>query len=157
VPAVSAAPARTTVCQDAAFEVRVELVFDELRQASTGGLFGLDEEALGVLLHQAVQRGLLRSVALVVHLGAITMRPAGRAGVGLHALGMGSLGWCSFSGCALQRIRHRGDLHAQNHGGGPEAVRLGPRAVGRLDQESRKRSSTAARSVPPTQDLRGGR
>jgi len=58
------------------------------------------------LLHQAVQRGLLRSVALVVDLGAIAMRPAGRAGVGLHVMGAGSLGWCSFSGRALQRIRY---------------------------------------------------
>jgi len=36
------------------------------------------------------------------------------------------------------------DIHAQNHGGDPEAVRLGPRALGRLDQEGRKRLSTAA-------------
>jgi len=110
VPAVGAAQAQEAVCQDAAFEVRVELVFDELRQASTGGLFGLDEEALGMLLHQALQHGLLGAVALVVDRGAIAMRPAGRAGVGLHALGTGSLGWCSFSGRALQRIRHCGDL-----------------------------------------------
>jgi len=51
VPAVGTAQAQEAVCQDAAFEVRVELVFDKLRQASTGGLFGLDEKALGVLLH----------------------------------------------------------------------------------------------------------
>jgi hypothetical protein len=95
-------------------------------------------------------------VALVVDRGAIAMRPAGRAGVGLHVMGTGSLGWCSFSGCARQSIRHRGDIHAQNHGGGPEAVRLGKRAVGRLDQERRKRLSTAARSAPLTQDARDG-
>ena len=37
--------------QDAAFEERVELVFDELRQAGTGGFLGLSEKALGVLLY----------------------------------------------------------------------------------------------------------
>ena len=84
----------------------VELVPDELRQAKAGGLFGLDEEALGALQYQAVQRGLHGSVALVAYRGTITMRPPGLAGVGLHALGTGNLGWCSFSGRAGQRIRH---------------------------------------------------
>jgi len=83
MPAVGAAQAQETVRQDAAFEVRVELVFDELRQASTSGRLSLSEEALDVLLHQSVQRSLLGSVALVEHRGAIAMRPAGRAGVGL--------------------------------------------------------------------------
>jgi len=155
VAAVGAAQAQEAVCQDATLQERVELVFDELGQASAKGLFGLGEEALGVLLHQALQRGLLGAVALVVDLGAIAMRPAGRAGVGLHVMGAGSLGWCSFSRRARQSIRHRGDIHAQNHGGDPEAVRLGPRALGRLDQENRKRLSTAARSAPLTQDARG--
>ena len=63
----------------------------------------------GVLLHQAVQRGLLGPVALVVDRGAIAMRPRGLVSVGLHALGMGNLGWCSFSGRAGQRIRLWGD------------------------------------------------
>jgi len=89
---------RTPACrlkavrQNSTFEERVELVFDELRQAGTGGFLGLSEEALGVLLHQAVQRSLLRSVALVVDRGAIAVRPAGLAGVGLHVMGAGSLG-----------------------------------------------------------------
>jgi len=109
-----------------------------------------------VLLHQAVKRSLLRSVALVVDRGAIAVRPAGLAGVGLHVMGTGSLGWRSFSRRALQRIRYRGDIHAQCHSGDPEAMRLGPRALGRLDQEGRKRLSTAARSAPFTQDARGG-
>ena len=52
VPAVGAAQAQEAVCQDATFEVRVELVFDELRQAGAGGLFGLGEKALRVLLHR---------------------------------------------------------------------------------------------------------
>ena len=46
--------------------------------------------------------------------GAIAMRPRGLVSVGLHALGMGNLGWCSFSGRAGLRIRLWGDhlLHA---------------------------------------------
>ena len=44
--------------QDAAFEEGAELVLDELRQVGSGGGFGLHEEGRGVLLHQAVQRGL---------------------------------------------------------------------------------------------------
>ena len=61
-----------------------------------------------MLLHQAVQHGLLGAVARVVDRGAIAMRPAGLGGVGSHALGTGSLGWCSFSRRVLQSIRHRG-------------------------------------------------
>ena len=70
--------------QDAAFEESVELVFDELRQAGAGSVFGLGEEGCGVLLHQAVQRGLLWAVALVVDRGAIR-RPLGLPANGLHA------------------------------------------------------------------------
>ena len=58
-----------------------------------------------MLLHQAVQPGLLRAVARVVDRGAIAMRPPGLVSVGLHALDMGNLGWASFSGRAGQRIR----------------------------------------------------
>ena len=100
------------------------------RQVGAGCSLSLLEEGGGVLLHQAVQRGLLGSVALVVDRGAMVMRPAGRAGVGLQVMGTGSLGWCSFSGRARQSIRHRGDLHAQRHGGDPEAVRLCQRGGG---------------------------
>ncbi len=95
--------------QDAVFEEGVELVTDELRQPGAGGLFGLGDETLGMLLHQAIQRGLLRAVARVVDRGAIAMRPRGLVSVGLHALGMGNPGWCSFSGRAGQRIRLWGD------------------------------------------------
>jgi len=38
------------VCQDAALQEGIELVFDELRQASTSGRPSLSEEGLGVLL-----------------------------------------------------------------------------------------------------------
>ena len=66
----------------------MELVVDELRQPGTSGLFGLGDERRGMLLHQAIQRGLLGSVARVVDRGAIAMRPPGLVSVGLHALGM---------------------------------------------------------------------
>ena len=52
--------------QDAALEERVELVLNELRQVGACSVFGLGDEGRGVLLHQAVQRGLFRAVALVV-------------------------------------------------------------------------------------------
>ena len=70
--------------QDAAFEEGVELVFDELRQVGAGSVFGLCKEGRGVLLNQAVQRGLLGAVALVVNRGAIR-RPLGLPASGLHA------------------------------------------------------------------------
>jgi hypothetical protein len=54
-----------------------------LRQVGAGGGFGLGEEGGGVLLHQAVQRGLFRAVALVVDRGAIG-RPLGLPVDGLH-------------------------------------------------------------------------
>ena len=63
----------------------VELVLDERQQAGAGGLLGLAEEDLGVALQQAVQRGLLGTVALVVNRRAIG-RPMGLPTVGLHAL-----------------------------------------------------------------------
>ena len=87
VPAVGAAQAKKAVGQIAALEEGVELVFDELRQASPGCRLGLLEEGGGVLLHQAAQRGLLGAVALVVDRGAV-WRPTCRLGLpanGLHA------------------------------------------------------------------------
>ena len=69
--------------QDAALQEGVELVLDELRQVGAGSDFGLGEECRGVLLHQAVQRGLLGAVKLVVDLGAIR-RPLGLPADGLH-------------------------------------------------------------------------
>jgi len=101
-----AAQAHEAVGQDAALQEGVELVFDELRQPGTGGLFGLGEESRCLLLHQAVQRGLLGAVAVAVDRGTIAMCSPGLvSGVGLHALGIGNLRWCSFSGRAGQRIR----------------------------------------------------
>jgi hypothetical protein len=58
VAAVAAAQAQAAVGQDAAFEEGVELVFDGLRQVSPGGHRCLGDEGSGMLLHQAVQRGL---------------------------------------------------------------------------------------------------
>lgn len=105
VRAIPAAQAQEPAGQDAALQEGVELVLDELRQVGTGGLFGLSEERCGMLLHQAVQLGLLGSVARIVDRGAIAMRPRGLASIGLHALGMGNLGSYSFSGRAGLRIR----------------------------------------------------
>jgi len=52
-------------------------------QFRTSDGFGLGDEGCGVLLHQAVQRGLLRAVALVVNRGAIR-RPLGLPADGLQ-------------------------------------------------------------------------
>jgi len=80
VPTFGAARAKEAVSQGAALEKGVELVLDELRQAGAGGILGLGEEGLGVLLQQAVPRGLLGTVALVVDRGAIG-RPMPRTGL----------------------------------------------------------------------------
>ena len=73
--------------QDAAFEKGVELVLHELRQVGASGGLGLLEESGGVLLHQAVQRGLLGAVTFVVNRNAFG-HPDRRIGLpanGLHA------------------------------------------------------------------------
>ena len=54
----------------------LELVLHELRQVGSGGSFDISEAGRGVLLHQAVQRGLFRTVAFVVNRRAIR-RPCG--------------------------------------------------------------------------------
>ena len=81
--ALAAAQPQETVRQDAALEEGVELVLDETRQLGTGAGLGVGDEAGRVLLHQAVQRGLLRSVALVAERGAIG-RPLGLPAGGVH-------------------------------------------------------------------------
>ena len=76
-----------------------------LRQVGSSGGFGLLEERRRVLLHQAVQRGLLGAVAVVVDRGAIG-RPAGLLRRGLHALLISRL-WCfTVSDRALRRHGH---------------------------------------------------
>jgi len=55
-----------------------------LRQVGNGSVFGLGEEGRGVLLHQAVQRGLFRAAALAVNRRAIG-RPLGLLHRGPHA------------------------------------------------------------------------
>ena len=62
----------------------VELILDESRQVGASLGLSLLEEGRGVLLHQAVKRGLFRAVALVVDRGAIR-RPLGLLHRGLHA------------------------------------------------------------------------
>ena len=58
--AFAAVQAQETMRQHAAFEEGIELFFDGLRQVGAGSGFGLGEEGRGLLLHQSVQRGLLR-------------------------------------------------------------------------------------------------
>ena len=88
--AVAAAQPQKAVSQDAAFEEGVELVFDELRKVGACSVFGLGEEGRGVLLHQAVQRGLLGAVAHVVNGGTVRYQ-CGSPG-SLHALPLPA-GW----------------------------------------------------------------
>jgi hypothetical protein len=83
VAALAAAQPQETVSQDAALEEGIELVLDEARQLGPGAVLGARDEAGRVLLHQAVQRGLLRAVALVVDRGAIG-GPLGLPADGLH-------------------------------------------------------------------------
>jgi hypothetical protein len=53
------------VRQDAAFQIRLELVLDELRQTRPGVRFDLREEGLELFLHDPIERRLLRPVPLV--------------------------------------------------------------------------------------------
>ncbi len=68
---------------DAALEEDSELVVDEPGQRRSVDGFGMGDEAGRVLLQQAVQRGLLRTVALLVDRGAIR-RLLGLPADGLH-------------------------------------------------------------------------
>jgi hypothetical protein len=88
VLAVIATQAQAAVRQDAAFQEGVELVLHELRQVGSGCGPSLLEEVGGVLLHQAIQRGLLRSVTLVVDQGAVRRfnRSIRLPANGLHAM-----------------------------------------------------------------------
>jgi len=88
VAAVATAQPQEAVGQDAALQEGVEIVLDELRQVGAGCGLSLLEKCRGVLLHQAVQRGLLGPVTFVVDRGAIR-RPDRRIGLpadGLHAM-----------------------------------------------------------------------
>ena len=69
--------------QDAALQEGVELVFDELRQSGASAGLGVGDETGRMLLHQAIQRGLLGAVALVVDRGA-SGSPLGLLRRGLH-------------------------------------------------------------------------
>ena len=60
------------------------LILDEPRQFGAGAGFGLGDKAGRALLHQAVQRGLLRLMAFVVDRDAIR-RPLGLPADGSHA------------------------------------------------------------------------
>ncbi|HMO45435.1 MAG TPA: hypothetical protein PKB14_05395 [Rubrivivax sp.] len=81
--ACTSSPVGKAVGQDAAFEEGFELVFDEPGQLGTGAGLGVRDEAGRMLLHQAIQRGLLGAMAFVVERGAIG-RPLGLPADGLH-------------------------------------------------------------------------
>src|SRR3954452_2501081 len=81
--ALAAAQPQEAVPQDPAFEEGIEVLLDEARQRRAGAGFGMGDEAGRVLLHQAGQRGLLGTVALVLDRGAIR-RPLWLPADGLH-------------------------------------------------------------------------
>ncbi|MDP2006843.1 MAG: hypothetical protein Q8K45_14295 [Rubrivivax sp.] len=81
--AVAAAQAQEAAGKDAAFEEGVKLAFEEVRQVCPGGHPLIGDEGSGVLLHWAVQRGLLRAVTLAVDRGAI-WRPLRLPADGVH-------------------------------------------------------------------------
>ena len=66
VAAPGAAQPQKPMGKDAAFEKRIELVFDKLRQARHAPGFDFGEERLEVSLHQAIQGRFLRPPPLVV-------------------------------------------------------------------------------------------
>jgi hypothetical protein len=77
--------AQEAMRQDVALKEGVELVLDEPGQLGAGAGLGVGDEAGRMLLHQAVQRGLLGAVALVVERSAIGY-PTGLLRRGLRAL-----------------------------------------------------------------------
>jgi len=83
VAALAAAQPQKTMRQDAALQEGFELVLDERGQLGARAGLGVGDEAGRVLLYQAVQRGLLGAVALVVDRGAIG-RPLGLLRRGSH-------------------------------------------------------------------------
>jgi hypothetical protein len=71
------------VGEDAALEEGIELVFDELGQFGTGAGLGVRDEGGCMLLHQAIQGGLLGAVVFVLDRDAIG-RPLGLPADGLY-------------------------------------------------------------------------
>ncbi len=103
----AAAQPQEPVGQDAALQKRFELIFDEAGQFTAGTGLSVRDEAARVLLHQAVQRGLLGSVTLVVHRARSSRaalwlaRPTG----GVHGKDMAQGRICTVS--LLRAYRHR--------------------------------------------------
>ena len=73
--ALAAAQPQEAVGQDATLQEDVELVIDEPGQFGAGAGFSVRDEIGRVLLHQAIQRGLLGAVALVVDRGTVQRHP----------------------------------------------------------------------------------
>ena len=82
--ALAAARPREAVGQDAALQKSVKPVPGIPGERLSGAGFGMGDRPGRALLHQVVQRGQLRAVALVVDRGAIR-RPLGLPTDGLHA------------------------------------------------------------------------
>jgi hypothetical protein len=78
--AVAAVQPQEAMCQDAALEKGIELVFDELGQLTAPADLCLRDQAGSVLLYQALQRGLLGTVELVVDPDAARRPTAGPEG-----------------------------------------------------------------------------
>jgi len=81
--AFGAAPPQESVRHGAGLAAGVELVLDEPGQLRSGAGLGVSDEAGRVLLYQAVQGGLLGTMAFVVERGAIRC-PLGRSADGWH-------------------------------------------------------------------------
>jgi hypothetical protein len=78
--AVAAVQAQQAMCQDAAFEKGIKLVFDELRQLTAPAGLRLRDQTGSIVLYQATRRGRLGTVKLVVDPGAARRPNAGRQG-----------------------------------------------------------------------------
>lgn len=78
--AVPTAQAQKPMRENAAFQKRLELVFDKLRQACPGFLFDWGEEGVEMLLDGLVERGLLGTAAFAGSRCVIGGRRAGRVG-----------------------------------------------------------------------------
>ena len=76
--ALGTAHTQEAVGQDAAFQVCLELVLDELRQVRACLRLDLGEEGLELFLHHPVERGVLRPVPLVGEACARRGGPRGR-------------------------------------------------------------------------------
>ena len=74
VGAAGATQTQKAVCEDAAFQKRLELVFDKRRQARTGLHLDLGEEGFELFLRDLIERRLFRAPPLVVKGSGVARR-----------------------------------------------------------------------------------